>query len=273
MKKKKKSDFLWNLLLLFFVAVFIFSAWKLAGYLVEYKKGEDSYETIVDHMVVMPQVKDEKKDEKDKTDSGLPDENGLEEPVFPQLDWNALSHMNEDFAGWLYIPDTIIHYPIVHGKDNSYYLTHTFDKKSNKCGAIFMDAGNEKDFSSKNTILHGHNMKTGKMFGSLRKYEKKEFWAKHPYIYVILEKNILKYEIFASSRTTAGSDVYTMEFESEESFASYLEKRMSNRLYDTGMEVGKEDVILTLSTCTSDTEEGRRVVQAKLVEVKEKNNE
>lgn len=272
MADKKKSDVIWNILLIFCVAVFLFSAWKLAGYLIEYKKGENAYESITDQAVVMPQI-----DNIGNTNAGNIENNAgesevfrLKEPILPVIDWDVLHDMNEDLVGWLYIPDTIIHYPIVQGADNSYYLTHTFDGTKNKCGTIFMDAANREDFTSRNTILHGHNMKTGKMFGSLRRFEKKEFWEQHPYIYIIREDSIWKYEIFSSGRTTADSDVYTLEFGSDDSYASYIKKRMSGSYYDTGVDVTVDDYILTLSTCTSDTEVGRRVVQAVLVEVKEK---
>ncbi len=263
-EKKKQSNIISNILLLLCVAVFLFSAWKLIGYFTEYRKGEEAYESITDKVVVMPST---------ELDGQNPETEIEKEPVLPVIDWEALSDMNEDLIGWLYIPDTIISYPIVHGTDNSYYLTHTFDHKTNNCGSIFMDMSNQGDYSSDNTILHGHNMKTGKMFGSLRKYESREYWETHPYIYIITEEEIMKYHIFSSERTAAASDVYTLEFGSSDSFASYLKKRKACSYYDTGVEVTAEDHLLTLSTCTSDTEEGRRVVQAKLVEVKEKTHE
>lgn len=259
MKEKKKFNIISNILLVCCVVVFLFSLWKVAGYLIEYRKGEESYESIMDEAVVIPEA---------------PDVEVPEEDLLPVIDWDALYAMNDDLLGFLYIPDTIIQYPIVQGSDNEYYLTHTFSGETNKCGCIFMDTGNQADFTSDNTLLHGHNMKTGKMFGSLRKYEDKSYWEEHPYIWILTEDTAMKYHIFSSGRTDAGSYVYTLKFGSEQSFETYIQKRTKiDPYYDTGVEVTTQDRLLTLSTCTSDTEEGRRVVQAKLVEIKEINNE
>lgn len=253
--KQKKSNLISNLLLLCCLALFLFSAWKIYGYLKEYHKGEVSYENVIHEAVTVPEAEE------------------LKEDVMPEIDWDALYEMNDDLLGFLYIPDTVIQYPIVCGRDDVYYLNHTFTKEKNKCGCIFMDSGNQEDFSSDNTLLHGHNMKTGKMFGSLRKYESKEYWEEHPYIYILTRDKMMKYEIFSSSRTTATSDVYTLEFGSEESFSNYIAKRTSHSYYETGVEVTTQDRLLTLSTCTSDTEEGRRVVQARLAEERENSHE
>lgn len=245
-----------NIVLVGCLFVFLFSGWKLVTSLIEYRKGEEAYEAILNQFIISP-------GSQTSSDEG-------EEVVLPQIDWEALKVMNDDLVGWLYIPDTVIQYPIVQGSDNDYYLTHTFDGTTNACGSIFMDMSNKSDYSSDNTIIHGHNMKNGTMFGSLRKFEEKEYWQSHPYIWIIKENTVAKYEIFSVGITESASDVYTIEFGSEESFNNYITNRTKlGAIFETGVSVTTEDKLLTLSTCTSSTEEGRRVVQAKLVEEKE----
>lgn len=256
--KKRTSNVILNILLFGCLGLFLFSAWKVYGYLREYHKGEASYETVLEKAIVIPD-----------TDSAETEK----EVVLPVLDWDALYGMNEDLLGFLYIPDTVIEYPIVRGRDNAYYLTHTFTGETNKCGCIFMDVANQEDFTSDNTILYGHNMKTRKMFGSLREYEKKEYWEEHPYIYILTRDNVMVYEIFATYKTTAVSETYTLEFGSEDNFSDYLTASQRSAYYDTGVEVTVKDHLLTLSTCTSDSEDGRRVVQARLSELKENSYE
>ncbi|MBE5955463.1 MAG: class B sortase [Lachnospiraceae bacterium] len=252
-KSAVKNAFL-NIMLVACLAVFLGAGWKLVSALIEYREGEANYEAILDKVITTAVVRDEESQE------ALP---------IPVIDWAALKEMNDDLVGWLYIPDTKIQYPIVQGSDNDYYLTHTFDKTKNACGAIFMDAANQSDYNSDNTVLHGHNMKNGTMFGSLRKFEKKEYWESHPFIWIIKEDTAAKYEIFSVSITEAASDVYTLEFGSEDSFNNYIAKRTKiDAIYNTGVSVTADDKLLTLSTCTSDTETGRRVVQAKLVDEK-----
>ncbi len=254
-RSRRKDGFL-NVLLVIFLGIFLFSGWKLISSLIEYRKGESSYNAILQDVVTYTTIIGGEQE-------------GKEEVMLPEIDWSKLKQMNQDLIGWLYIPDTSIQYPIVKSTDNDYYLSHTFDKTENACGCIFMDKGNKTDYSSDNTILHGHNMKNGTMFGSLRNYEDKSYWKDHPYIWIIKENTAAKYEIFAVSITEAASDVYVLEFGSEENFQNYIVNRTKlDAIYETGVNVTTRDKLLTLSTCTSDEEEGRRVVQAKLVEEK-----
>ena len=253
-KKKTWKDILLDFVLLGCLAAFLFAGWKLATAFIEYRRGEENYESIIQDAVILPS-----KEIEDKS----------EEELLPVIDWAKLKSMSPDFIGWLYIPDTSIQYPIVSSKDDEYYLSHTFDRTKNSCGSIFMDKSNKKDFTSDNTVLHGHNMKNGTMFGSLRKFEDKAYWEKHPYIWIIREDTAVKYEIFAVSITEAAGDVYTLEFATEKSFQNYIaDRKKVDAIFDTGVNVATSDRILTLSTCTSDTETGRRVVQAKLVDEK-----
>ena len=52
--------------------------------------------------------------------------------------------------------------------DNSYYLTHAFDKTKNEAGWVFMDYRNDAVNFNQNTILYAHSRLTGSMFGSLK---------------------------------------------------------------------------------------------------------
>ena len=255
-RKSRIINALLNIALVVCVAVFLFSGWKLTSSLIEYRQGEQNYEEIILDAVISP---------------GNENNSGIQEgeDVLPRIDWSKLESMNDDLIGWLYIPDTKIQYPIVQGRDNDYYLSHTFDGTENACGCIFMDKDNKVDYSSDNTILHGHNMKNGTMFGSLREFEEKTYWQAHPYIWIIKEHTVMKYEIFSVGITEAASEVYTLEFGTDESFQNYIVNRTKlGAIYETGVNVTTNDRILTLSTCTSDTEIGRRVVQAKLVSEK-----
>ena len=258
-KKSAFKNAVLNLLLIVCTGVFCFSGWKLFSALYEYKKGETNYEAILNQAVTFP--KEEEEDFGEQANQA--------EEILPIIDWASLKEINSDYIGWLYIPDTRIQYPIVQGADNEYYLTHTFDKTANSCGAIFMDMDNQSDFSSDNTLLHGHNMKNGSMFGTLRKYKDQAHWEQHPYIWIIKEHTAAKYEIFSTEVTDVFSDVYTLEFGSEESFQKFLNNRKNAwSSYETGVDVTTSDKILTLSTCTSAAENERRVVFAKLVEEK-----
>lgn len=253
-KKGKVKRILTNLILLCCIGVFVISTIKLVGYLTEYKRGEQIYIEVAKHVTV-PEAKKNKKGER-----------VVQAPV---VDWEALEAINPDLVAWIYIEGTSIQYPVVQSEEgNQYYLDYAFEGQKNNCGSIFMDAGNQKDFTSENTILYGHNMKTGKMFGSLKYYEDPDYCEDHPDIWIVTKEKNQKYKIFSVYKTESDSDVYALDFSSEESKQNYVDICKSNSLYDTGIKVKGKHKILTLSTCTSDEEE-RFVVQAKLVYDKE----
>ena len=83
------------------------------------------------------------------------------------LDLGALRRTNPDVLGWISIPGTQLDYPVLQSEDNQYYLTRTWEKQRNSAGSVFLECQLSGDFSEFNTILYGHNMKNGSMFGSL----------------------------------------------------------------------------------------------------------
>lgn len=241
-----------NVLLIVCVIVFCFSLYQLVGYLTEYKKGESEYSKIAEVAIQTDALEaDEKAKEK------------KENP--PEVNFSELKKRNSETVGWIVIENTVINYPIVQTINNETYLNYTFEKRKNHAGAIFLDSQNNSDFSSDHSILYGHNLKTGKMFGSLKFYEDKEYWKDHPYIWILTEQKSLKYEIFACRTVKQDDDLYTTNFESRTQMEQSLKQWAADSYYDTGITAGPDDYILTLSTCISDSEENRRVIQAKLI--------
>ena len=185
------------------------------------------------------------------------------------VDFESLRAINEDIVAWVYIPDTGINYPVVQGEDNEYYLHHTFEKKENFSGAIFMDITCRPDFSSDNSILFGHNLKTGEMFGELKKlydtdYNEEADYRKHPVIWVVTPDAAMEYRIFAAREISVekDTDVYMVDFAQEEEYQAWMQKQKEASMYETDTDISSYEPMLTLSTCTSDTEDGRFVVQA-----------
>ena len=76
--------------------------------------------------------------------------------------------------GWLRIRALGISYPVVQGEDNDFYLHRTFEKEDNFAGCIFVNCDNSGNFTDQNTIIYGHNMKDGSMFGKLKKFREEQ---------------------------------------------------------------------------------------------------
>ena len=247
-KKKKKAGIFSTIILVVALAVFCFSAFQLFKILKGYHDGRSEYDKVRKLAV------EEKK--------------GDGEDQF-SVNFDELMKMNPDTIGWIrFHPEpSQISYPIVKGKDNSEYLKKTFSANENTLGAIFLNVDNNADFMDKNTIIYGHRMKDGSMFRHLQDYEEKSFWESNPYYYIYTpDGREITYHIYSAGQVEDTSDTYLTSFESEEAYQSFLNMTKEASLYDTGVELNAQSAIVTLSTCTSASDNHRFVVRG----VKEK---
>ncbi len=175
------------------------------------------------------------------------------EEIMDSGDHNMLSAINPDYACWINIPGTPINYPVVQGTDNSHYLRYDFKNQEIITGCPFIDFAQKKDMSGNVTTICGHNMKDERMFGTLKKYKDKTFWEESPYIYIITPERAYRYEIFAVYEQYYISFVFASRFDDSQ-FTALLDHAAKNTLYDTGVQVPEGAKVLTLYTCTDDTE-------------------
>lgn len=186
---------------------------------------------------------------------------------------------NHDLAGWLEIEGTVINYPVLQSEteeDSQYYLTHSFAKKKDKNGSLFMDYRNDYVDRDTNLIIYGHNMKNGAMFGSLKEYLEKGYLEKHKKIRfdTIYERGT--YEVIGAFLSEVSyQDEYTFRYynflnaASEAEFDAFCVNVMQLDALKKGtLDAKYGDKLLTLSTCSSYTDEGRMFIVAKKVEEK-----
>lgn len=183
--------------------------------------------------------------------------------ILQQLDVAALQLVNPDVLGWIYIPDTVISYPLLQTDERDEYLYKAWNGSKNDSGSIFLEKSNHRDFSDFNTIIYGHLMANGTMFGALKQYADKVFCDRHPCIYIATETQIYEYRVFAAYEADVKSDTYRLYFEDDTRKQSALDS-YTNRSVLQGLPVPTvEDSILTLSTCMgTGTYQTRWVVQA-----------
>ena len=177
--------------------------------------------------------------------------------------FEELSNINNETVGWLTVNNTKVNYPVVQHTDNDYYLKKDFNKKTNSYGWIFMDYRNNIYNLSNNTILWGHNSRTGLMFGTLR-YVTNESWYKNPDNQIITfntkVKN-MKWKIFSIYKIPVTNDYLYANFGDLDEYQKFLDMIRGRSMYDFGVNVSKNDHILTLSTCgTSTTNSATRLV-------------
>lgn len=188
-----------------------------------------------------------------------------------EVDFDALKEeVNQDIYAWLYIPDSTIDFPVLrHPTDNSYYLLHNLDGSKGRPGCIYTENYNTMDFTDPNTVMYGHNMRVGTMFAGLHKYEDEEFFAGHPYIYVYTPEKLFVYEVFAAYEFSDLHLLLNFDFTNEYVFQDFLddiyEMRSMNCNTKEDVEVTAKNRILTLSTCVTNKEDKRYLVQGVLL--------
>ena len=169
-----------------------------------------------------------------------------------KINFEELKQKNSDTVAWLKVENTNIEYPIVQANNNSYYLTHNFDKKYNVAGWIFADYKNKLDGTDRNIVVYGHNMRNNSMFGSLKDVITEEWYnnEENKYITFVTENEYQTYQVFSVYQIKTEDYYIQTEFKSNE-FTEFIDTITKRSKKDFGINVSKEDTILTLSTCSN----------------------
>lgn len=281
-KKNKKSggigNFISTLVLIIALGVLVYAGYKLVRIYLDYKVGTDEYAAIEEQIVRSDaaqestegfevDVMDENNTMGDNWGDTVLDENTsgkVFEKMENPIDFASLEAINSDVIGWIEMEAIDISYPVVQGTDNNYYLHRTVQKTDNFAGTIFMDFQNHKNFGDRNSILYGHNMKNGSMFGMLKKYREQETYDKSPYFWIYTKDFIYKYEIYSCAEVDQYSQDYQITFQDRASFEEFLNRTKNQSAIETGVDVEYGDTVITLSTCTGN-DTTRFIVQGKRV--------
>lgn len=169
-----------------------------------------------------------------------------------KINFEELKQKNSDTVAWLKVENTNIEFPIVQANNNSYYLTHNFDKKYNVAGWIFADYKNKLDGTDRNIVVYGHNMRNNSMFGSLKDVITEEWYnnEENKYITFVTENDYRTYQVFSVYQIQTEDYYIQTEFKSNE-FQEFIDTITKRSKKDFGINVSKEDTILTLSTCAN----------------------
>lgn len=246
-----------------------FCAWKIWSILSDYKKGNDIYEEAAAFVTIPGKeekpVSEESVPEIIPAPSSAPDDDPANELVkedeidWPVVDFDALREINPDIVGWIYIEDTNINYPIAQGPDNSYYLSHMYNKQWDGYGCIFMDYLNSSDFSDPNSVIYGHHMQNGSMFQNLAGYKEQEYYETHKTAYLLTPEKNYQIIFFAGYVASLKDDAWKVDF-SEEEFEPWYMKAIGRSCFDSGIVPTPRSRIITLSTCSYEFNNARFVV-------------
>jgi sortase B len=201
----------------------------------------------------------------EKADVQIPTALPLSPTTIPLASYNedigSLKAKNKDTVGYIEIKGTAIKYPVVQGKDNNYYENHTFSKKKNASGAIFMDSTNAADLSDFNLILYGHNMKDGSMFHELLQYRKTAFTREHRNIVLAGLYENKTYYVFSAYTCSQDTDVRGFQYNTADERQVFLNVIMKRSVISAGSaNPTADDQIITLVTCRENSSKDYFVV-------------
>lgn len=264
MKKMRKA------VTVILAAVFVFGICMMLRQLLQYGDAEQVYDQAQQIAFgtepTQPSTEPSSTDAAESTKPYQPEQILPEEvKILQNVDIAALQLVNPDVLGWIYIPDTVVSYPLMQTQERDEYLYKAWDGSTNNSGSIFLEKSNHRDFSDFNTIIYGHHMSNSTMFGSLKEFRSQDYRDSHPYIYIAAADGIRRYEVFAAYEAGIESDTYRLYFEDDTRKQASVDAWVSNSLIKTDVIPSVEDNVLTLSTCMGTGQYSTRwVVQAVL---------
>ena len=169
------------------------------------------------------------------------------------VNFEKLKQTNSDTIAWIKVNGTNIEYPVVKTTNNDFYMTHTFDKKNNSAGWVFMDYENKFDGTDNNLVIYAHNRRDGSMFGTLKNILTEEWQSnidnfKIPFI---TETEKSEYQVFSVYTIKSKEYYITTNFETDNKFQKFIDTIKSRSIKDFDVNISTEDHILTLSTCAN----------------------
>ena len=268
-KRKRRRRRNPNPLVLILTALLIaVSFWKMTSELVDKIQSRKLVAQMADQALVeLTQPTETQPAETQSTTPHQPEEPASAEPMeFAPIsvDFNELLHHYPDLVAWLYCPTTSLNYPVMQTDNNQFYVDHRPDGKESAGGSLFLDCTNAGDFSDANTVIYGHDMKDGTMFGYLHNYDNREYYKKHSDIYLLTPEWNYRLEILAAAVVPDDSWLYAKRMDARQ------RKDWAMDVYLLSM-IGTQDTAdleaehyVTLSTCSYEYENARFVLVASL---------
>jgi|LSQX01.3.fsa_nt_gb sortase B len=256
-----------KILLFVSIIVFIYSSYNLISYFYDSYNNNKMYKGLGELFYTEEYEKsndtnisgDASNNENIRKDETAKDEKRVLQRFLPLLE------INPEIVGWISISGTNIDYPVVQTDNNEYYLSYDFRGNKARQGTIFMDYRNSPDCSDKNTIIYGHNMRDGSMFGVLARFKDKNFFQENTTILFYTLYEITEWEIFSAYVTDTSFNYIKQNFTSDEEYLNFINAIKDKSMHKRNVELRKDDKIITLSTCSYEFNNARFVVHARRV--------
>lgn len=180
------------------------------------------------------------------------------------VDFDRLEKINKDVKAWIYSEGTNINYPVVQTDNNEKYLIQMFDLQWNGCGSLFIDYRCKNPFKDFSTIIYGHRMKDGSMFGSFGKYRKQNYFDSHKELEIKTKTGNYRLKLFAVITVPATSGLLNTQPRTTLEKKKFLGEIKKLNTITTDLDISPRENIVLLSTCTYEFEDARLVLCGKL---------
>lgn len=253
---------------------FLYSGWQVYQIRSEYAAAEEQYSALeqyvsvttaplpssapspIEEQVTVPEAQTPPVSAETEAPSVAPE---AEDPQWPQVDFEALGQINPDIVGWLTIEGTQIHYPVVQGEDNDFYLNHRFDGRYSTVGCLFLDVQNDADFRDLNQIIYGHYMNRQAMFHDLLSYKQQAFFDEHPAGWLITPSAVYRLHFFSGYVSDTSGDAWKTDFSGTD-YLIWLWERKERSAFSSDVIPTTDSRVLTLSTCSYEFKNARFVL-------------
>lgn len=243
------------------LAIFLFSVFRIVAMVRERNVNREANQQLAELAVVQPPVKEEAApaEEADAEDAAQaqPERPAVVMPI--EVDFELLKQKNEDIVAWLYCPDTPIHYPVVQGQDNEFYLKHMVDGQWNAGGSIFLDYRSSADMTDGYSLIHGHNLNDAAMFGTLPNYADPAYYEAHKLLYLLTPGKNFVIELFAGFVTDSDDGLYRLPLTAQR-VQSLVETSIARSDFSSELRPGEDERLIALSTCSYTHNDARYVV-------------
>lgn len=270
--KKRKNSFI-NILLIVLIVIAVctlgFSAYKLISINNSYEEASNLYadieaivaapaQTVANDITTVSSSDVQLKPEEEEAQEVKYDAEGLRyipgtafndfHPALLSWNYDALLKLCEDSVGYIYQKD-VMSYPIVQAEDNEKYLRHLINGEYNVAGTLFVDYRCPEGLEGRYSLVYGHNMDDGSMFGSITAYADEEYYKDHPYFEVFVGPDQYLYYVYAAARIEEDSDIFTFDMNDEEFMQVLSDIRALTPYEMIPVQVTPDSHVIVLSTC------------------------
>ena len=267
---KKKEKVIFGICLALFLGAGAFAA----AYYMSVRQNEKVYERMAEEaaaVTVSPAPPLEAAGQNDGEKMQKQQEDNETDSVQIPIDFASLQAENPDIYAWIRIPGTKVDYPVLQREgDDGYYLNRTVEGVQGLPGSLYTESCSSRDFTDCNTVIYGHNMRDGSMFGGLDAYADQEYMEEYGQILIYTPQHQYTYQIFAAVTYDNRHILWTYDGKDRiqlQAFLDSLRQGGFSGTWNEQLQATGDDRILTLSTCNGNDRQ-RFLVEAVLIDEK-----